>query len=252
MEERTSENRGHVLVVPYPSQGHINPLLEFSKRLSTKGIKVTFCIPRFIFKSLDQQSLSLPPSVQIVAISDGYDVGGFGEADSIAAYLSRMEVAGSKTVTDLILQYKNSNNSVGCVIYDPFLPWALEVAKQHGLLGAAFFTQICAVNFIYYYIHRGWLKLPFPPASLPMSIPGLPLLELEDTPSFVYDPGCYPAYFEMILGQYSNAAKADWILVNSFYKLEDQVYFFILFYFLSCVMEKNILNPRMILRIFLC
>lgn len=224
MEQRmTSERRGHVLVVPYPTQGHINPMLEFSKRLSTKGVRTTFTIPRFIFKSLNQQSLSLPPSVQIVAISDGYDAGGFAEADSIAAYLSRMEVAGSRTIADLILQYNDCGNPMHCVIYDPFLPWALDVAKQHGLLGAAFFTQICAVNFIYYYIHRGWLKLPISPASLPVSIPGLPLLELEDTPSFVYDHGSYPAYFEMVLNQYSNADKADWILVNSFYKLEDQV-----------------------------
>ena len=89
------------------------------------------------------------------------------------------------------------------------------------MLGAAFFTQTCAVNYIYYLVHNGLLKLPI--SSSPVSIPGLPLLDPPDMPSFIYVAGQYPAYFEMVLNQFSNTDKVDFILVNTFYKLEDEV-----------------------------
>lgn len=39
-----SEASGHVLVFPYPFQGHINPMIQLSKRLSKKGLTVTLII----------------------------------------------------------------------------------------------------------------------------------------------------------------------------------------------------------------
>lgn len=220
MEERVSGCR-HVLMIPYPSQGHINPMLQFSKRLSSKGVRVTMVTTIFISKSMHLQSSSLLGPVQLDFISDGYDQGGFAQADSISTYLSRMQEVGSNSLRELIQKHNSSDHPIDCVVYDSFLVWVLDVAKEFGLLGAAFFTQMCAVNYIYYYVYHGLLKVPI--SSLPISIPGLPLLDLNDTPAFVYDPGFYPAYFHLVMNQFSNIHKADIVLVNSFYHLEDQV-----------------------------
>ena len=210
--------RGHVLALPYPSQGHINPLLQFSKRLVSKGLKATLATTLYIHNTMQSQSSS---SLQFDTISDGYDEGGFAQAESIHAYLNRMETIGSETLAELIIKNKNTANPIDCIIYDPFLPWALEVAKKFGIFGAAFFTQTCAVNFIYYHVHHGLLKLPI--TSTPISIPGLPVLELEDIPPYISVPGSYPAYFEMVLNQFSSSDKADAVLVNTFYELEAEV-----------------------------
>ncbi|KAK7399695.1 hypothetical protein VNO78_10884 [Psophocarpus tetragonolobus] len=219
MEERVSGYR-HVLMVPYPSQGHINPMLQFGKRLSTQGVRVTMVTTIFISKSIHLQSSSLLASVQLDFISDGYHQGGFDQAGSVPNYLSRMQEVGSNCLRQLIQKYNSSYHPIDCVVYDPFLSWALNVAKEFGLLGAAFFTQMCAVNYIYYNVYHGLLKVPI--SSPPVSIPGLPLLDLKDTPPFVYDPCFYPAYFHLLMNQFSNIHKADILLVNSFYKLEDQ------------------------------
>ncbi|CAB4288911.1 unnamed protein product [Prunus armeniaca] len=202
---------GHVLAIPYPAQGHINPLLQFSKRLASKGLKVTLANTIFISKSLPLKSSG---SVQFDTISDGYDEEGFAQAESIAAYLARMEAEGSRTLIELITKYNNSPHPINCIIYDPFLPWALDVAKQFGLASAAFFTQTCTVNYIYYmHYHGGDVT----------SIPGLHMLEPQDLPSYFSVPGSYPAYLEMVMNQYSNLHEADFIFANSFYKLEQQV-----------------------------
>ncbi|KDO38316.1 hypothetical protein CISIN_1g027763mg [Citrus sinensis] len=170
MEEKKI-HRAHVLIVPYPSQGHINPTFQFAKRLASKGLKITLAITNFIYKTKKPPQPS--DSVQIDTISDGYDDGGFSEAESIDAYLQNMEVAGLKTLAELITKYKSSSNPIDCVVYDAFLYWALDVAK--------------------------------------------------DMPSFIGVQGQYPAYFEMVLNQFSNADRADLVLVNTFYKLESQV-----------------------------
>lgn len=211
----------HVLMVPYPSQGHINPMLQFSKRLSTKGVRVTMVTTIFISKSMHLQSSSLLGNVQLDFISDGCDQGGFGQAGSVSTYLSRMQEIGSNNLRELIKKYNSSDHPIDCVVYDPLVIWVLDVAKEFGLFGAAFFTQMCAVNYIYYHVYHGLLKVPI--SSPPISIQGLPLLDLRDTPAFVYDPGFYPAYFDLFMNQFSNIHKADIILVNSFYKLEEQV-----------------------------
>ncbi|XP_065860815.1 UDP-glycosyltransferase 74F2-like [Euphorbia lathyris] len=213
--EKASSYTAHALLLPYPGQGHINPMLHFARRLISKGIKTTLLTSIFISNSMNFPSSI--GSLNLDVISDG---GGFAESSGVDDYLSRVKVEGSRTLGELIEKYRSSGNPIDCVIYEPFLPWALDVAKDYGLFAAAFFTQPCAVDFIYYHIHNNLLNLPV--LETPVTIPGLPLLELRDMPSFVIAPGVYPAYFEMLLNQFSNTEKADFILINTFYKLENE------------------------------
>ncbi|OIT31349.1 PREDICTED: UDP-glycosyltransferase 74F2-like [Nicotiana attenuata] len=207
----------HILALPYPSQGRINPMLQFCKRLVSKSLKTTLAITNFISHSVRPIS----NTVGIDTISDGFDEGGYAEADTVVTYLERFKKIGSQTLADLIKKYEKSEFPITCVIYDAFMPWALDVAKDHGLIGACFFTQACAVNYIYYYVHQRKLTLPI--SSPPVRIPGLPELELRDMPSFIYIHGTYRAYFELVLNQFINVDKADYVFVNSFYKLEAEV-----------------------------
>lgn len=208
--------KGHVLLVPYPGQGHINPMMQFSRRLISKGLKATLVTSIFIAKSM-KLGFSIGP-VHLEVISDGFDEEGFPTGGSSELYLEKLEAAGSKTLAELIVRYRSTPYPIDCVIYEPFLHWALDVAKDFGVMGAAFFTQPCVVDYIYYNIQHGLLSLPITSATV--SIPGLPLLESRDMPSFINVPGSYPAYFKMLLDQFSNTEKVDYILINTFYKLE--------------------------------
>jgi pathogen-inducible salicylic acid glucosyltransferase len=217
MELEKNVYSAHCLVLTYPTQGHINPLLEFSKRLEHKGVKVTLVTTHFISKTIHKEATS----IALEAISDGYDDGGRAKAESIHAYLDSFRRVGSQTLAELLQKLSTSGCHVDCIVYDAFLPWALDVAKKFGLLGATVFTQSCAVDNIYYHVHKGVLKVPL--SETEILLPGSPILRPQDMPSFVYDYGSYPAFFEMIVGQFSNIDKADWVFVNTFYELEQQV-----------------------------
>ena len=221
-KKASSSKLAHCLVLTYPGQGHINPMLQFSKRLQHKGIKVTFVTTHFLYKSLHRNSSPIP--IALEAISDGYDEGGAAQAESIDAYLERFWQIGPQTLTKLVEKMNASSVPVDCVVYDSVLPWALDVAKKFGLLGATFLTQSCAVYCIYYHVNRGLLKLPL--TGNDILLPGMPPLEPQDMPSFVYDLGSYPAISDLVLkNQFDNIDKVDWVLCNTFYELEEEVKF---------------------------
>lgn len=213
----SEKDRRHVVLLPYPSQGHINPLLQFAKRLASKGVKATLATTHYTAKSIDA------PNVGVRPISDGFDEGGYAQAENEDLYLKSFKANGSRTLSELINRYKNSGFPVNCVVYDSFLPWALDVAKEYGLYGAAFFTNSATVCSIFCRIHHGLLTLPVTLEDTPLSIPGLPPLNFIDLPTFAKFPESYPAYLAMILTQYSNLDKADWIFGNTFQELEGEV-----------------------------
>ncbi|PRQ22265.1 putative UDP-glucuronosyl/UDP-glucosyltransferase [Rosa chinensis] len=217
MEKEHRAYKSHCLVLPYPSQGHINPLFQFSKLLDHKQIKVTLVTTRFTSKTMHRGS----SGIELEAISDGYDEGGIDQAESIQAYIESFWKVGPETLAELLEKLSSSGCPVNCIVYDSVMPWALDVAKKFGIVGAAFFTQSCVVDSIYYHVNKGLLNLPLTDSEI--SLPGMPPLEPLDLPSFVYDFGSYPAFFEVVIGQFSTVDKADWVFCNTFYELEEQV-----------------------------
>ncbi|KAH0647153.1 hypothetical protein KY290_033158 [Solanum tuberosum] len=212
-------HKAHCLILPYPVQGHINPMLQFSKRLQSKRVKITIAPTKSFLKNMKE----LPTSVSIEAISDGYDDDGINQAKTYEAYLTRFKEVGPDTLSQLIQKLANSGCPVNCIVYDPFLPWAVEVAKNFGLVSAAFFTQNCVVDSIYYHVHKGVIKLPPTQHDAKILIPGLSCtIESSDVPSFESSPES-DKLVELLVNQFSNLEKTDWVLINSFYELEKEV-----------------------------
>ncbi|KAK9747783.1 hypothetical protein RND81_02G014700 [Saponaria officinalis] len=216
----------HVIIVPYPAQGHINPMLQFSKRLSFKGIKTTITPTVYVSNSIPTKTIPTHqgPPIQIRPISDGFDQGGFAQAESTPIYLDSLRAAGSRTLARLIKDLIDEGEPVRAVVYDGFCSWALDVAQQFGLVGAVFFTQSCSVNSIYYHVQRGLIELPLcGPGPSTVSVPGVPELQPWEAPSFVHKYGSYPFWFDVTKSQFSNIDRADWVLCNVFYEMEKEV-----------------------------
>ncbi|XP_009590752.1 UDP-glycosyltransferase 74B1 [Nicotiana tomentosiformis] len=211
-------NEPHVIFVPYPSQGHINPLLQFAKRLSSKGVKATLATTKYTVKSINS------PNISVEAISDGFDESGFSQAQKADVYLKSFKENGSTTLSELVTNNKNSTHPISCIVYDSFLPWALDVAKKHGIDGAAFFTNSATVCAVFAHIHYKTFSLPAKiEENEPLLLPGLPCLYPIDVPGFIREPESYPAYLAMKMSQFSNVENADWIFDNSFQELEGEI-----------------------------
>uniref|UniRef100_A0A0E0M3G7 Deoxynivalenol-UDP-glucosyltransferase n=1 Tax=Oryza punctata TaxID=4537 RepID=A0A0E0M3G7_ORYPU len=216
-----SERGGiHVVLLPYPSQGHINPILQFGKRLAGHGgVRCTLAVTRFILRQGEPST----GAVHVAAYSDGYDAGGFGEASSADEYLARLESHGSDTVDRLLCSEAEQGRPVHALVYDSFLSWAPRVAARHGAASASFFTQACAVNVAYENVFSGRVKLPLAAGEEPLQLPGISVgLTLDDVPTFMADTKDSPAYLDLLVNQFKGLDKADHVLVNSFYELQPQ------------------------------
>ncbi|KAA8532161.1 hypothetical protein F0562_006697 [Nyssa sinensis] len=197
------------------AQGHINPMLQFAKRLASKGLRVTLVTTTSASKSMQVQA----SSVKIEIISDGFNEG--EKIDSIDVYLERFKVAVAQSLGELIEKQNSSGYPPKVLVYDSVMTWVLDVARRLGLYGASFFTQNCSVSAIYYHVHHGDLKIPL--VGSMVSMPWMPLLKNNDLPSFVYDMDSYPALLNLVVNQFSNLEQVDWILFNSFDKLEEKM-----------------------------
>lgn len=220
MEKLVGESKAHCLILPDQLQGHINPMIQFSKRLAQKGVEITLVVTRYTFKSMQEFSGG---SIAVETISDGYDDGWRGDLNQdLQEFIDRSREVGMKTLQELVEKLRNSGRAVDCVIYDPLIPWCLDVAKMLGLVGAAFFTQSSSVTSIFYHSHEGRIQLPLL-ENRPLHLPGLPPLQPPDMPSFMYDHGSYPVLLKLLEDQFKNIGKADWIFFNTFYALEREV-----------------------------
>uniref|UniRef100_A0A2N9FLF1 Glycosyltransferase n=1 Tax=Fagus sylvatica TaxID=28930 RepID=A0A2N9FLF1_FAGSY len=211
------ERKTHILVIPYPLQGHINPMLQFSKRLASKGPRVTFVTTTCISKSIQAHASS---SFNFETISDGSEEVE-ENLESIDERLKRFKSTVSQNLTKLIERHNHSKYPPKFIVYDSFMSWVLNVARQLGLDGAPFFTQACVVNAIYYHAHQGAIQMPLEGSSI--SLPSMPSLENNDLPSFLNDTGMYEALLKLVVNQFSNFQEAKWLLCNTFDKLEHEV-----------------------------
>ncbi|KAL6978909.1 hypothetical protein U1Q18_020575 [Sarracenia purpurea var. burkii] len=196
-------------------------MLQFSKRLEHKGVEVTLAITTHVFNKTINGRHSAA-SIAVETISDGFDDGGAQQASSHDEYLTTFRQVGSKKLAEAVARLRGAETPVDCIVYNALLPWSLDVARELGLAGATFFTQSCAVDCIYWKVHDEELGVPLA-AETEILVPGLPPLQLFDLPSFVSVPKSYPALRHLLVNQFSNVGEADWILCNTFYKLEEEV-----------------------------
>lgn len=214
MEKMEGErvHKTHILVIPLAVQGHINPMLQFSKRIASKGLKVSF-VTAFSNNEAKQNQAG---SIRFEPISDGLE-----ESDKIENMVQWFQNIASKRLPELIVKQESNGCPVSCIVYDSAMPWVLDLAKRLGLPGASFFTHSCAVACIYYNLHHGSLRVPLEEPQV--SLAGLPPLKAHDLPSFIYDPGSYPSFLKLVISRFSNVSKADWIFFSSFDALEKEV-----------------------------
>lgn len=208
----------HVLVVPAPTQGHINPMLQFAKRLVSKSVMVTFVITEASRVSMLQAQNAVPgeSDVQFETISDGFPLD-FDRSKDTDAFIQMLVKMGTPALENLIERLNAQGNKISCIIYDSFLPWVLEVATKFNIPAAFFWTQSCAVYAIYHSFFSGLEKIPEA-----IEISGLPLLSESDMPTLLQPSNCYPFMFQQAMDQFKSLPKATWVLGNSFSELESE------------------------------
>ncbi|XP_022863039.1 UDP-glycosyltransferase 83A1-like isoform X3 [Olea europaea var. sylvestris] len=137
----------HILIIPFPAQGHVIPAMELALNLAEHGCKITFVNTEFnherVMKSLPEAD-SVRELVQMVSLPDGLKPS--DDRDDIELlWESIFDVMPGELVA--LIQRINGSESekVSCLIADVTMAWALEVAEEMGIKKAAFWPAAVAL-----------------------------------------------------------------------------------------------------------
>ena len=213
----TKAKKPNILLISLPYQGHISPMMQFAKRLSSRGASVTIITP------FSTNVISDNTSINIEYVSYDHEEGQV--VLTVEDYMANIEKRASDKLVQVMEKQRSScGRAFDVLVHDSLLPWGVDFGHEHGLRVAVFFTQPCAISAILYLVHRGVIKCPVEEGTdLSSFLPDeIPISHVKDLPYDLYHER-YPGSVDMMGNQFLNVHNADWIFFNTFLGLEDEV-----------------------------
>lgn len=214
------QSKPHIVVVPLPTRGHVNPMMHFSKLLAARGVTITFLNTEFNSKLVvdSQKPSELQKAgldIRFVELPDGLPPHLDRTTDVIAlceSVLSTMGAPFENLLASLMLQ----DPPVSCILADTWMLFALEAATKFGLPHANFWTQSAASFASVLMVTKGY-RPPKEP-----QIPGASFLKAIDLNTFVqcYDPSDF--MFRFVTGGFDRLSQSRWIFMDTFDELEPE------------------------------
>ncbi|KAK9138490.1 hypothetical protein Sjap_009084 [Stephania japonica] len=190
-------HNSHCVVITFPLQSHINPALQFAKRLARFGVKVTFLLAVSAHRRISNTSTNLLDTspVTFLPFSDGYD-DGMKSGDDGKKFMSEFKTRATEALADLVRTSEEESRPVTCLVYTLLMSWAAEVATSSlGVPSAFLWIQPAMVFDLYYYYFNGYkdeiMKVVNNDVDA-VELPGLPCkLTCADLPSFFVPSNAY-------------------------------------------------------------
>ncbi|XP_057442529.1 7-deoxyloganetin glucosyltransferase-like [Lotus japonicus] len=156
------KKKPHVVCIPYPAQGHINPMLKLAKVLHFKGgFHVTFVHTEHshkrLLKARGPDSLNGLPSFRFETIPDGLpaetDVDVTQDRDTLCESIRRTCLPHFK---NLLSKFSNASSDVppvSCIVSDGVMSFTLDAAIELNIPEVLFWTT-SACGFMGYVQYR--------------------------------------------------------------------------------------------------
>ncbi|KAL5140009.1 UDP-glycosyltransferase 84B1 [Glycine soja] len=233
--EDRNEEELHVLLVAFSAQGHINPLLRLGKKLLTRGLHVTLATTELVYHRVFKSSAATPTAtvptsittngIQVLFFSDGFGTGLDNKTITPDQYMELIGKFGPISLSNIIKDhFLNGSQKLVCIINNPFVPWVADVAANFNIPCACLWIQPCALYAIYYRFYNNLNTFPtLEDPSMNVELPGLPLLQPQDLPSFVLPSNPHGSIPKVLSSMFQHMKKLKWVLANSFHELEKEV-----------------------------
>ncbi|CAN1150048.1 7-deoxyloganetin glucosyltransferase [Linum perenne] len=233
----------HAVCVPFPAQGHINPMLHVAKLLYSRGFHVTFVNTDYNHKRLLKShggslAASLPPGFNFESIPDGLPPSeDFDSTQDIPSLCGSIPENCLAPFRDLLHRLNNDVvlPRVSCIVADASMAFTLDVAKELEIPNALFLTPSACANLAYLNYHRlveiglvplkdssyltnGYLE------TIVDCIPGLNKnIRLKDLPTFVRTTDPNDIVFNFCMKELARIPEGSAVIMNTFDLLEKKV-----------------------------
>ncbi|XP_077245752.1 7-deoxyloganetin glucosyltransferase-like [Tasmannia lanceolata] len=233
-------DKPHAVLIPFPAQGHINPMIQLAKLLHSKGFYITFVHTEFnhsrMLKSRGPDSLKGLDDFQFETIPDGLPPQDCDRTQDIAALNVSTRKNCAVPFRNLVTKLNNSLRipHISCIIPDGVMSFALCVAEELDIMVLVFYTMSACGLMGYLNFHelkrRGYT--PLKDESYLTNgyldthidwIPGMKNIRLRDVSSFVKTTDPNEIIFNFNIEQAKNSLRARGLILNTFDELEHDV-----------------------------
>ncbi|KAL5702501.1 hypothetical protein ACHQM5_027714 [Ranunculus cassubicifolius] len=217
-----------IVLVPYPAQGHVTPMLQLALSLQTHGFDPIMVTPEFIHTRIEEQSESMD-GISFLSIPDGLDVNEPRDFFTLSFAMENNMPSHFETILRSLDGDEGAvaGGGVVCVVVDLLASWAIQVANRCKLPVAGFWPAMLAtynlIKAIPDMIHLGFIsECGIPQHQDTMcSLPGQPLLRAKDLPWLIGNISQRKARFRFWLQTLNRSKLLQWLLLNSFEEESD-------------------------------
>ncbi|XP_020671824.1 UDP-glycosyltransferase 83A1-like [Dendrobium catenatum] len=220
----------HALILPYPAQGHVIPLMELSYCLIERGFQITFINTEFNHERISVGSIldeaKFIDGIHFVTIPDGL------EPEEDRHNFGRLTTS-LTTVMPSFLEELMRNKAVKftCFIADINMAWAITIAKNAGLRTAAIWPAAAGVLVTLLSIPKLIQDGVIDENGTPMKKeviqlnPGMTPTDTSNLPwYFLHDEYTQKIMFNYMIANNQATSYAEMIICNSFEMLEKPVF----------------------------
>ncbi|KAG9456775.1 hypothetical protein H6P81_001283 [Aristolochia fimbriata] len=217
------ESRARIILVPYPAQGHVTPMLQLASTFHDHGLQPLVVLPDFIYDTVVGKTGAAASggSVMLVSLPSGLAPDEPKDFFSIGYAMEHHMPGHFRDV--LIDQYSHGDEGrVVCVVVDLLASWAIDVARRCEIPVAGFWPAMLAtyhlIAAIPHLIRSGLVSDNGTPLQKgPVRfLPGQPMLNAQDLPWLVGNPASRKSRFTFWLQTLQRSRSIKWLLINSF------------------------------------
>lgn len=159
------EKQGHIrrrlVLVPFPFEGHLNPMLQLGAILHSKGFSITVAHTKF-----NSPDTSSHPDLVFLPLSDGLSSTPKASEDFVD-FIPKLNLhsrAPLQEVLTQIIQKQQQHEELPCIIYDAAM-YCAEAVAHHLMLPSIILYTGTATNLLAYYAYPRLIDEGYIPAQ---------------------------------------------------------------------------------------
>ncbi|KAL5080294.1 hypothetical protein RYX36_008715 [Vicia faba] len=241
----STEKKPHAILIPYPLQGHINPMLKVAKLLHLRGFHITFVNTEYnhkrLLKSRGPNAFDGLTDFTFVTLPDGLtSMEGDGDVSQDIPSLCQSIMNNFHHFFDELVAKLHDSSIAGlvppvtCIVSDCYMSFTIQAAEQHAL-PILLFSPLSACTLLIT-LHVPTLieegLIPLKDESYKTNgyletkvdcIPGLHNIRLKDLPDFIQTTNRNDIMLEFGIHIADKVRRASAIVFNTYNELESDV-----------------------------
>ncbi|KAL0461609.1 UNVERIFIED_CONTAM: UDP-glycosyltransferase 83A1 [Sesamum latifolium] len=221
----------HVLMVPFPVQGHVIPMFELAHCLAKHGIRTTIVnteiVHHRLLNSSSSSAAALDDSIRLVSVPDGLESGERHIPGKLMEAVCRVMPVKIEELIREIGGCSAAADKVSCIVYDQSLGRIQHVAERMGIGSVAFLPAAAALLVLGFNIPKLIQDGIIDDQGNPLTDKAvqfaatMPIMSPSD---FVWHrlkiPSLQKLLFHIMTENNTPTQSADWLICNSVLDLE--------------------------------